>query len=357
MKTVTIALTFAGALKATGCCGATSDAENLSAWVKKQFGLGTPIPPREWLEPCVDGDKLAFASDFDDIEALQPVTGGQQLTLWAKTSRQRCAAPKPADQVLPISFGRALIQFQGGNWSERRAEIVSDPQNPNNRVLAFTINNANVRNEKQNAYKGRVQMNIYDNVGVHRFDMSVRMFIHPDLQLAQSFAEDIHWLTISEWWNNPGWGSHKHPFRISVNLTKKHSERDSPFYFSVKAQTLNTQTGRWNEPLWSNTATHYPVTLGEWITLRYVFEEGNNQTGLFSLTAEQENQRASRIFEIHDFTHHPEDSAPDGLTHINPLKLYTSRRLVDHIRKNGGALTIYWDDLNIRATPSPKRNQ
>lgn len=53
------------------------------------------------------------------------------------------------------------------------------------------------------------------------------------------------------------------------------------------------------------------------------------------------------VHDIRNFTHGPNDNSPDGLSHFNPLKLYTSEWPIDHIRNNGGVMNILWDDLEI----------
>ena len=53
------------------------------------------------------------------------------------------------------------------------------------------------------------------------------------------------------------------------------------------------------------------------------------------------------------FTHNSKDPGPDGVSDFNPLKLYTSKSLIDFMRKNGKTLQIYWDDFKLWKNKKP----
>ena len=59
------------------------------------------------------------------------------------------------------------------------------------------------------------------------------------------------------------------------------------------------------------------------------------------------------VFDITNFTHHPNDPNPDGLSHFNPMKLYTSKGLIDYVRDNGKSLQVYWDDFELWKNKKP----
>lgn len=192
-------------------------------------------------------------------------------------------------------------------------------------------------------------MNVYEGSGVRYLDLSVDVLLREGFSLTSDYPKAISWLTLSEWWNNPGWKDYKYPFRISVGLTQGMPSVDRNLYFSAKAQTLDENTGKWNEPLWQTTAYHFPVPEGKWMTWKYVFREGDASSGFFSLVVEEKGRSPVKVIEINNYTHHPDDPAPDGLTHFNPIKLYTSRRLIEHVRARGGNLSVCWDNIMIRA--------
>lgn len=300
-----------------------------------------------WFKPCYRNGEMTFSSAFDEDIQLQSKPGGQALSLTTHQEKGEC---RTLNEKVRASYGQASIQFQGGDRSERSAEIISDPLHPNNKVLSFTLATANVRGVKPAPYKGRVQMNLYESMGAKNVKVSVRMYLHPHFGLLQEFPGGLDLLAISEWWNNGGWTGESFPFRISVNLVKHASRTSSPFFFSAKAQTRHPTLKRWNEPTWSSIDTKFVVPTGEWLSFHYEFMEGDNKDGRFLLSVERENGERSTIFDIRGFTHHPEDPNPNGITHINPLKLYTSKQVLDYVHKRNGFLQILWDDLKFSSS-------
>jgi len=53
------------------------------------------------------------------------------------------------------------------------------------------------------------------------------------------------------------------------------------------------------------------------------------------------------IFDLHKITHNTTDPDPDGVSDFNPLKLYTSKGLIDYMNSKGKTLQIYWDDFKL----------
>jgi adenine C2-methylase RlmN of 23S rRNA A2503 and tRNA A37 len=41
------------------------------------------------------------------------------------------------------------------------------------------------------------------------------------------------------------------------------------------------------------------------------------------------------------------DSNPDGVTQFNPMKMYTSKELIDYMKAQGKPLQILWDDFKL----------
>ena len=58
---------------------------------------------------------------------------------------------------------------------------------------------------------------------------------------------------------------------------------------------------------------------------------------------------------MHGITHHSDDPEPTGLTHLNPIKLYTGYQVIDYLREEGYTLQIYWDDLVMTVPDSCER--
>jgi hypothetical protein len=242
------------------------------------------------------------------------------------------------------------ISYEDGDATERSARVVAEPGRPDNKVLKFVLNSANVRDESGVPYKARVQMNAAD-MHAREVSYSVRMYLHPDIALLRSMPAEFKWLTISEWWNNAGWTKENFPFRMSVHVSKPSKEAGTPLYFHVQAQALNAATDRWNKSLWESVNRDVEVPIGRWVTLEYYFREGDSKDGRFYMAMVPDGESRRVLFDVRGWTHHPDDPSPDGLNHLNPVKLYTSKAIIDHVRSRGGAIQAYWDDLSIRLCP------
>jgi len=302
-----------------------------------------------WFTPCQNSEGIYFKSGFDAVMETRASSDGQQVTFEGESGMKPCEISASRRLSKDFSFGRSELQFQGGNEVERWARVVPAPDNPSNRVLAFMIKHPNVREADKNPSKGRVQMNVYKNDGIKRVKMSVRLYLDADFNIVKSFPDGIKWLTLSEWWNNAGWTKESFPFRISVNLIKEQAGINSPFLLSAHAQTLNTRTKKWSNLIWEETNRSFVMPIERWVTLEYDYQEGNASTGYFKLTATVDGGESAQVFNVRNYTHHPDDPKPDGLRDFNPLKLYTSQKLINYVNSKGGAIKVYWDDLDIQA--------
>ncbi len=101
------------------------------------------------------------------------------------------------------------------------------------------------------------------------------------------------------------------------------------------------------QSVWDVERRDYDVPLGEWLLSETYFKEGDYNTGRFYWALTREDGTKTVLFDVHDYTHHPDDPSPKGMEMFSPFKLYVSPTLVDVIRKNGGVTQIYWDDWEM----------
>jgi hypothetical protein len=251
---------------------------------------------------------------------------------------------KPNDWVADLddhpNIGTFRIYYEGGQPTQRAAEITEDPTDPENRVLRFRLSEPNAGQGA--SLKGRIQADIYDNKGLKEIYQSVRVYFPPAFNRLKSYTPRIYWLTLFELWNNPSWEDPEFPFRVSINLEKPASERETDLYFRVYGQDKSVNDS-WTS-VWEQTNSHIPVPLGEWITLDIYVREGGSTDGRFYMTMTPENSRTEVLFDITNYTHHPADPDPDGLSHFNPMKLYTFKELIYYMQDNGQVLEVFWDD-------------
>ncbi|NMF97977.1 hypothetical protein GPA27_11315 [Aromatoleum toluolicum] len=304
-----------------------------------------------WFAPCIERASSRFRTGFDGSVRVRDDVAGKRGTFEGWAGEQLCAQTAEVKGTSATKFGRAIIEFEGGSEDERGADIVQSPAEASNRVLRFWIAKPNVITAANRPVKGRVQMSVHGSKGVRELGVSVRMFLHSDFNIVRSFPGTFDWLTVSEWWNNASWTGEGFPFRITVNLIKDMPGSNGVIYFQAHAQTLNVDNNRWKSAIWSEINREFVVPVGKWVTLDYGFVEGDEEKGRFLLTATVEGEKKKIIFDVKGHTHHPDDPKPGGLSEFNPIKLYTSSRLIDFVRERGGTMQIMWDDLELAACP------
>lgn len=250
----------------------------------------------------------------------------------------------------PIA-GNFTLQYQGGDSAQRFAKIVPEPGNPQNHVLWFWLNEANV-----GGTKGRIQANIYGGKnGLKEFYQSVRVFLPGDFYVVRTYPDDIHWLTIAEFWNNITWSQQvPHGFRVTLGMGKPVKE-ESDLYFILDGQDcqLFEDGSQKYTTLWSEINRNVKIPIEEWFTMDYYYKEGDNENGRFYLTIQPEDGEKEVVFDVARFTHNSQDNDPDGVTDFNPLKLYTSKKLIDYMKSEGKTLQIYWDDFKLWKDKKP----
>ncbi len=72
------------------------------------------------------------------------------------------------------------------------------------------------------------------------------------------------------------------------------------------------------------------------------------------MTIQPEGDEKVVVFDVHKVTHNSQDKNPDGVTDFNPLKLYTSKELIDFMRNEGKTLQVYWDDFKLWKNKRPE---
>jgi hypothetical protein len=246
------------------------------------------------------------------------------------------------------AIGYFNIQFQGGDSTMRYAKIIAESGNPANHILKFWLNKANVEGKK-----GRIQGNLYGNKGMKEFYQSERVFLPDDFNTVRTFPDKIHWLTIAEFWNNITWSQDvPYGFRVTLGIGKP-VMTESDLYFILDAQDckLFNDGSQKYTTIWSEINKNVKVPIGKWFTLEYYYKEGNAENGRFYMTIQPEGGKKEVVFDVTGFTCNTKDPIPGGVTDFCPIKLYTSKRLIDYMRSKGKTLQIYWDDFRLWERP------
>jgi len=297
----------------------------------------TPDPSE--CEPvfCTPEEELIFRTGFEPtVVGLPP----GEIAIFSGVDQ---SVDPPNDWEANLAdhpqIGDFNIQYQGGWLGQRTASLVPDPEDSNNQVLRFWLQEPNV-----DGTKGRVQANLYGNHCLREIYHRQRIYLHPDFALLKDAPHRIEWLTLFEYWNNPNWDGYQYPFRISVNLQKPSSDPGGELFFGLSTEAF--QNGGWKK-LTEHINTVYPVPIGEWIDIEMHIREGGEGMGHIGMEVIRSQANNRFIFGFDMLTHHPDDPCPDGYSHFNPMKLYTSDDVLNYVKDQGGALEVLWDDFEL----------
>lgn len=245
--------------------------------------------------------------------------------------------------------GSVLINYEGGDISERIAEIGPDPLNPQNNVLHYNIISPNVY-ENDKPKKARIQTRFFTPGCIKEYYQKVDIYFPEDMTQLKDYPESIYWLSIFEFWNNANWTDEKFPFRITVGLHKENGAGNE-LNFNAEAQTFKRPNNFTN--VWSETATSFNIPFGQWMELEMYVLEGDESSGKFYMAVTLDGGTKEVLFDISNTTQHPKEKCADGFTHIHPLKWYTSVELSNFMKDNNKGLEIYWDNWEVWKNKKP----
>jgi hypothetical protein len=242
------------------------------------------------------------------------------------------------------SVGYVEVGYEDGEDNQRLAEIKDDPDSVGNKVLSFKINEPHIKEGSHQ--KGRVQLSVNDNQCIREIYQTVRLKLHPDMAYLKEWNERMPWLTLFEFWNNATWSNEKKTFRVTVNLFKDAEGPVDEIHFHAKADHQKCNVCEWKGD-WEEEADHFSVPFGVWMELELYLVEGDESNGRFYMSVTPEGGTKTVLFDITNRTHHENEKCPDGFTHFQPMKLYTSDAVINYMKEGGKNLEIFWDDWKL----------
>ena len=278
---------------------------------------------------------LLFKLDFEDGEVV-PVKGQE-----SSYDILRIPTSKGPTKAL-------AIYYEAGKPVDRRARIEIDPTNKNNKVLHYWLKNARIPGQRTGKFKGRIQLNLAGLTEKSVYQR-YRLFLHPDIGYYKKYPARNLWFGISTMWMGALWRGHPYPFTISLNIVKP-AGAGKPLHFAVSGLVADggeIGKGIW-KPIWGHMGANYDVPVGEWLDVEVGYKAGNKNTGRFYMGVKgEQDSEFTTVFDINDWTYHPDSPEPVPLTNWQPLKLYSGQNIIDFIRKNGGVAQLYFDDLEL----------
>ena len=251
-------------------------------------------------------------------------------------------------------LGKFRVYYEGGDETQRFARIVTDDTDPQNRVLRFNLTEPNVtiRWPDGDQHKSRVQTELYGNIELRDFFLSVRLRFRPDVAKLKTYPGKIDWFTLMEFWNHAGWTDEPFPYRFGFHLVKPDPAPGTDLFFATASQ--HQVDAKTYKDVWHAENLAVPVPYGVWLKLEIHFEEGDADSGRFYAAVTPAGGKRTVLFDVRGFTHHPENPAPTGMKQLSPLKLYTSAEVVNFLRAQGSALELDWDDFEFWTGRAPE---
>lgn len=291
------------------------------------------------------GPRLIFQTGFEPNTKIIPKDAsydrieGRDLSVSSRGDWQ-------ADLKGSANIADVRLYYAAGNQSQRKASLVPDPDNASNQVLSFRLERANELHTI-GVSKGRIQLGLSGLTGMTSWQMEARLRLGSGVEALRQYDRKIDWFTLAEFWNNEA--NKAYPFRITLNLNKDApitgGTGDLPLFWGLHGQTKQGK-GDWKDQ-WRIEARNVPVPFNAWVTLRISMVEGCGPTGRILVTLTTDDGTRHVIADRTDWMHHPRDPKLDGFNALNPLKLYTSKALVDFAREAGAPLEVWWDDFKL----------
>lgn len=309
--------------------------------------LGVAIASR-----CHEPGVVRFYDDFESAQVQTYRSFDQRASVWLGRGESRCEL----FDGTTISISEPIVFFQQGSDWQRSVAIAADPAGTSNRVLSFEVDQAHIEEQKGSRKKARVQVSAYGNRGLHEVRVKARMYLGEGFGRLVKSGEPVRWLTIAEFWADPVWKGGTHPFRISVNLVRPRLANDKGFKLGVRGQRYNQITKTWIETLWEVETAEFVIPVEEWITIEYSLRSSPDQHGRFLLSLASNGAELRPVVNLRVPTRDPRDVSGRYIDDFNPIKLYTSDRIVGIARRFGESLKIYWDELDIVGCAWPGRS-
>lgn len=291
-------------------------------------------------------EELIFQTGFDNTVLTN---GAYNNVDFSGTDNNFSEKSSWSEFIAHDKIGYVEIGYEDGNDNQRIASIVDDPNSAGNSVLKYQLMEPHIK-EGSN-YKGRVQLSVHDNKCIKEIYQKVKLKTHPDLAYFTEREDRLYWFTLFEFWNNGAWTKEKYPFRVSVNLYKE-AGVGSDLNFRVKSDFQKCRTCDWKE-VWGETATAFPLVFGEWMEIEIYLKEGDENTGRFYMAVTPESGTKQILFDISNTTQHPKEKCPDGFTHFEAMKIYTSDDNINYMNDGNKELALFWDDWELHVNKQP----
>jgi hypothetical protein len=265
-------------------------------------------------------------------------------------------------------FGAGQIYYETGDYSQRRAEIVADPDpaNSSNKVMRFRITNEHITID-QGTYiekKARVQYDLQNQklppAGgyIKEYYQKCRLRFSEDFKILEDAPDHIGWIIMQEFWNDPQTavpGATQVPKQTRVDFgidRRRNAAGEKLRFWASFRDPVNVKPATWELPKLS---TDFDIPLGKWMTQEIFVKEGDDLTGRIYMAITVDGKKTVIVDKITRTVSKPTATyTPDGQTSWNPIKIYTEGKVAKRFFDNNKIMDVYWDDLEIWFNRTPE---
>jgi hypothetical protein len=269
------------------------------------------------------------------------------------------------DLVANPYFGSGQIYYQTGDYSQRQALVVADPDpaGGTNKVMRFRITNQHIL-MPNGERKARIQYNLQNQklppAGgyIKQYYQKCRMRLSEDFKVLEDAPDAIGWIILQEFWNDPqdavpGATQVPKQTRVDFGIHRNRNAVGEKLRFGASFRDpINVYPATWELP---KLDSDFEIPLGKWMTQEIYVKEGDENTGRIYMAITVDGKKTVIVDKITRTVSKPTATyTPDGQTSWNPIKIYTEGKVAKRFFDNNKIMDVYWDDLEIWFNRTPE---
>ncbi|TCC88712.1 hypothetical protein EZ428_18930 [Pedobacter frigiditerrae] len=279
------------------------------------------------------------------------------------------------ETLQPSKYKLFRMNYEGGTYTDRRAEIIANPvknvnSNNSNTVLRFRLTNATI---PEGSYmKGRVAAELFSQSlapgattadkavasNVTEYYQKVKFYLPTDFNLLQSSTFPVpysgDWLLLWEFRNHIPTTTGKDS-RVAIYVTRANNASTTKFHFIMTCDEMGVGGPPVN--IWKDENFNYTINSGRWLEAEIYLKQGVGSAGrnYFAMRNVNANDTGTwyKLTDKYATNIHHNNTNPQGWNGWNPMKVYCSAPVLTPFQNAGKSFVMYWDDLEIRENQLP----
>lgn len=351
-------------------------------------GCGDTSPPRNAASddslstagPAQQGKaaQMVFKNGFEGTTRIRNSPNGVHYDLLGNDGPSVRLSDWQADleRGTPYFPEATLLNAEQGTEAQRNVAIVGDPSpeaaNPGNKVLRMRFVEKHIYLPEE-GHKFRLQHEVANRNApppggfIKEYYQKVKVYFSPSFAILEAApTDDIGWLVLQEYWNDPAWdqpngdGTFKkrHEARTGIEIIKE----NGALIFGAKGRDPVMEVPRPDNNSWVEFNHTFRIPFGKWITQEIYIKEGGTATGRFYMAVTVDGQKTVIVDKTGMTTSEQPGAVPDGMTAWSPMKVYGDGKMLDFFQyhKDAGGMPdpqtmeVYWDDLEIWLNRTPE---